>query len=147
MTILTLIFCLTLTAPSGVARVNIITGDLLFDKNKLNWYAIDYWIHVYGIQEPDIVKRQIMLETGNLTSRICRECNNLFGMKKPRKRKTMAIGRDNSMAVYSQWQDSILDYAIWQSYFYQGGDYFEFLKSHGYATDKGYIQKLKALTN
>jgi len=142
-----LISCLTLTAPSGVTRLNISAGKVLFDKNELNWYSIDYWLRVYDVQEPEAVKLQIRLETGNLTSRYCLQDNNLFGMKYPRKRQTTAIKRNKSMAVYRTWHESIKDYAIWQSYFYKGGDYFEFLKSHGYATDKGYIQKLKTLTD
>lgn len=142
---LILILNFTLIAPAGERRLFISAGEILFDKNELSWYSIDYWIQFYGIREPEKVKRQIKHETAHLTSRICKQDNNLFGMKYPQKRKTVAIGRDKSMAVYKTWQDSILDYAIWQGCFYSEGDYYEFLKSHGYATDTRYIEKLKRL--
>lgn len=133
------------TAPASGEMI-IPAGEVLFEKDVLSWYSIDYWLRVYEVREPDIVKRQIRLETGDLTSRICRECNNLFGMKKARKRQTTAIGREkNGTAVYMDFRDSIKDYAIWQDYFYSGGDYYDFLQSHGYATDKKYVSKLKLL--
>jgi len=136
---------LQITAPDN-GRADVPAGEVLFDKDVLSWYSIDYWLRVYEVQEIDIVKRQIRLETASLTSRICRECNNLFGMKKARKRQTTAIGRErNGTAVYRDFRDSIRDYAIWQDYFYSGGDYYEFLQSHPYATDKKYTLKLKAL--
>jgi uncharacterized FlgJ-related protein len=118
-----------------------------FDKTSLSWASIDYYLDLYKVKQPEIVKVQIRLETANLQSRFCRECNNLFGMKKPRKRETKAIGKENSMSVYETWQESIEDYKIWQDNFYKGGDYYQFLKSHGYATDRKYIEKLKQLNN
>ena len=133
-----------LTAPV-VNEIVILKSEPLFDKNVLSWYSIDYWINYYQVKEPEIVKYQIRLETGNLTSRFCKQRNNLFGMKKPRKRQTTAIGRDKSMAVYRDFKDSILDYKYWQDYFYESGDYYVFLQSHGYATDRHYITKLKNL--
>ena len=133
-----------LTAPT-VKEFTILRNEPLFDKNVLSWHSIDYWINYYQVKEPEIVKRQIRLETRNLQSRFCRQYNNLFGMNKARKRQTTAIGRDKSMAVYKDFKDSILDYKIWQDYFYENGDYYLFLKSHGYATDPHYIDKLIAM--
>jgi len=140
-----LLVSLKLIAPVD-DRAVILKPQILFDKYELSWYSIDYWMNVFDIQNKEIVKRQIRLETANLTSRICMECNNLFGMKKARKRQTTAIGKErNGTAVYLDFRDSIKDYAIWQAYFYSGGDYYTFLKSHGYATDIYYVSKLKRL--
>jgi len=147
--ILTFLFTLTtaiLSAPN-MEVCYIPESEPLFIKETLSWASINYWLIEYDVKQIDVVKAQIRLETGNLSSRYCRERNNLFGMKKPRKRQTTAIGRDKSMAVYSHFSESIRDYAYWQDLFYKGGDYYQFLKRHGYATDKKYVEKLKLINN
>jgi len=141
-TTILLLVSLKLIAPVD-DRVIIPGPVIYFDKYELSWYSIDYWMSVFDIQNKDIVKRQAYHETGNLKSRFCIECNNLFGMRKPLKRETTAIGRDNGMSVYPSFVESIEDYGIWQQYFYSEGDYYDFLASHGYATDPLYIPKLK----
>ena len=45
-------------------------------------------IEKLGIQYPKIVLYQVREESGNLTSPLCLNHNNLFGMKYPTKRKT-----------------------------------------------------------
>jgi flagellum-specific peptidoglycan hydrolase FlgJ len=66
-------------------------------------------------------------------------------MNYPAKRKTTAIGKDIHKAIYPDWQRSIEDYLIWQEKYYKGGDYYEFLETHGYATDLKYKEKLMKL--
>ena len=144
-TIIFLLVSLRLIAPVTERVIYILAGQILFDKYELSWHSIDYWLKEFDVQNADIVKRQAYHETGNLQSRFCLECNNLFGMRKPRKRQTTAIGRDNGMSVYRDFTESIKDYAIWQEYFYSDGNYYDFLASHGYATDPLYIEKLKGL--
>ncbi len=113
-------------------------------RRELNWENIDYWMDEFGVKHKAIVMRQVYLETGNLTSVICRENNNLFGMKLPRVRKTTATGASRGHAQYNDYVMSILDYAIWQENMYNGQkDYYAFLRSVGYAECKTYIQKLK----
>jgi uncharacterized FlgJ-related protein len=107
---------------------------------------IDIWLKEYNIQYPDIVKAQIILETGWLKSSICKENNNLFGMKLAKSRITTAIGKNKGHAVYKTLRDSVKDYAIWQHAKYKGGDYYTFLKDIGYAKDDNYTNKLKLLT-
>jgi len=144
--ITTIFLLVTLKLIAPVDDRAVIPGpQILFDKYELSWYSIDYWMNVFNIQNKEIVKRQAYHETGNLKSRFCRECNNLFGMRKPLKRETTAIGRDNGMSVYPSFVESIEDYYYWQRCFYRGGDYYDFLASHGYATDPLYILKLKNL--
>jgi uncharacterized FlgJ-related protein len=110
----------------------------------LTWDNISWYLDYYHVQCPDIVKTQIKHETGNLTSRICKEDKNLFGMNYPAKRKTTAIGKDIHKAIYPDWQRSIEDYKIFQNKYYKGGDYFLFLINQGYAEDKNYIKKLRS---
>jgi hypothetical protein len=113
--------------------------------NTLNWSNIENELYYLGIKQPEIVKAQIFHETGNLTSRFCKEQNNLLGMRLARSRETTAIGEGNHMAKYRKWQDSLADYRIWQDKYYSGGDYYQFLKKHGYAEDPYYQYKLKRI--
>ena len=142
---ITLIFLQTfliLTAPAN-ERLFVPVAEPL--SVELNWHNIRKEVARLDIREPDILFLQIRLETGNLTSRLCRECNNLTGMKKAVRRKTTAIGREkNGAAVYDSWQDSLKDYKLWQDYMYRGGDYLMFL-SRVYTTDPYYLSKLKRL--
>ncbi len=131
----------SLPAPGFVYLYILKTAE---ECNMLTWDNIEWYMEYYHVREPGIVKTQIKHETANLTSRFCREQNNLCGMRLARLRPTTAIGEGNRMAKYSKWQESLLDYAIYQSKYYKGGDYFLFLTKHGYATDKKYIKKLKS---
>ena len=113
--------------------------------HDLSWEAIDYWLGYYNVKHRDVVKRQIRLESANLTSVICRENHNLFGMKQPRVRPTTALGTRHGHAYYASYHASIKDYALWQQNMYDGGDYYAFLQEIGYATAPNYIQTLKRL--
>lgn len=115
------------------------------DLHELSWENIDYWLRVYEIEHPEIVKRQIALETGLLTSAICQENNNLFGMKQARVRKTTALGTKRGHAYYSNYIESIKDYKLWQDSMYEGGDYYAFLTRVGYAENTRYAAVLKSI--
>ena len=56
-------------------------------------------------------------ETGNFTSDIFKENNNLFGMKLARVRKTTAIGENRGHAVYASIEDCIKDYWLYNKAF------------------------------
>lgn len=68
------------------------------------------------IKYPETVIAQARLETGNFTSDIFKENHNLFGMKVAGKRPTSAIGVHRGHAQYRDWKDSVIDYALFQSY-------------------------------
>lgn len=99
----------------------------------------------YNIQHYEIVLAQIRLETGNLSSLICRNNKNLFGMKYPKQRETTALGEQRGHAFYKSYAACIADYALWQKYNYIEGCYYSFLDSIGYAEDSDYINKLKII--
>jgi len=111
----------------------------------LSWENVEYWIDTLGIEHPEIVKQQIALETGMLTSAICLENSNLFGMKEPRVRETTALGTQRGHAYYHNYIDSIKDYKLWQDNMYDGGDYYAFLHRVGYAEANHYIAALKTI--
>ncbi len=68
------------------------------------------------IKYPEIALSQAKLETGNFTSDIFKENHNLFGMKMAEKRPTSAIGINRGHAAYSNWKQSVIDYALFQSF-------------------------------
>lgn len=56
---------------------------------------------------------QAAFETGNFTSDILRENNNLFGMKLAVIRPTLATGENRGHATFRDIQDSIKDFALY----------------------------------
>jgi len=101
-----------------------------------------------NIRFADIVFRQVLHETGYLTSWICREKNNLFGMTKA----TKSIDSMPTQLVYhhyTDWKQSVLAYKNWQTRHIQKGrdvsDYYQFLVKVRYAEDPLYIWKLKKI--
>jgi len=72
-----------------------------------------------GISHPDVAIAQSILETGWYKSDIFNVNNNLFGMKFPKKRKTVAVGENMGHAKYEKWEDSVNDYKLWQDYYNQ----------------------------
>ena len=89
--------------------------------------ALRAYIYQLGIKHPDVVYAQAILETGNFSSRIFKENNNLFGMKYvdtvwckrlgARYRPTVATGEQHEHAVYKDWRKSVEDYLLWQQMF------------------------------
>jgi hypothetical protein len=67
----------------------------------------------FSLEMAKLIVAQAGFETGNFTSVIFKENNNLFGMKLPRIRKTTAIGENRGHAVYKSWEDCIKDYWLY----------------------------------
>ena len=95
--------------------------------------ALDY----YGIQYPQIVYAQALLETGHFKSKLCTQYNNLFGLYN---------SRTKSYYRFDNWWDSVIAYRDKVQYKYKGNtDYYTFLVKLPYATDPNYIRKIKQL--
>ena len=97
-----------------------------------------------NIQHPEIVLRQARIESGNFKSRIFLENNNMFGMKIPNKRPNMVSGSNRGYAVYNSWQESIIDYALYQVYSGKNLSQEDYIKmlNNNYAEDVNYLNKL-----
>lgn len=100
-----------------------------------------------GIEFPEIVLAQALLETGQLKSKLFKQNKNLFGMRLPKSRSTTAIGKKNYYAVYKNWEGSVLDYKLWQDripdkHMKNKTTYLSYL-SRNYSKSKGYSKKLK----
>jgi uncharacterized FlgJ-related protein len=99
-----------------------------------------------NIKYPHIVLAQAKIESGNYTSKIFKENNNLFGMKEPNVRTTTALGTKSGHAYYSDWVSSVYDYAMFQNNRMQGvnseSEYYAKL-ADGYAADSTYASVIK----
>jgi len=68
-----------------------------------------------NVRFPHIVMAQAIIESGHFESNIFRSNHNLFGMKQARARCTTAKGTELGHAYYSNWKESVYDYAFFQS--------------------------------
>lgn len=97
--------------------------------------ALDY----YGVEHPDIVYAQAILETGHFRSKVYKEYNNLFGLYN---------SRTKSYYKFDHWSESIVAYLNFiQNRYKPQNDYYKFLSDIGYAEDPEYINKLKRIVN
>ncbi|MBE0679877.1 MAG: glucosaminidase domain-containing protein [Bacteroidales bacterium] len=109
-----------------------------------------------GVLYQDIALLQSRIETGYYTSDIFLNGNNLFGMKYPSYRPTVATGTYKEHAKYAHWSESVIDYALWQKYYLSRGYrleseidsdfYLVFLKCIPYAEDPRYVPKLVTMS-
>lgn len=92
-----------------------------------------------GVDFPEIVTAQAILETGHFKSYACLQQNNLFGL------------RDNKGTYMSfpHWTDAVAAYKKYiQRYNHPvPEDYYAYLQELGYAEDPQYIYKLKQIVN
>lgn len=99
-----------------------------------------------GIKFPEFAFAQAILESGTFTSRVFKTNNNLFGMKVPKKRETVAINKLSSgYAKYFHWTSSVQDYLLFQNHIMLKCDtkekYVAYLSTR-YAETNDYIKRL-----
>jgi flagellum-specific peptidoglycan hydrolase FlgJ len=102
------------------------------------------------VKFPDIVLAQTILESGNFSSKVAKQNNNLFGMRMPKVRQTTAIGQRYGYARYYNWKDSVKDYKLWQEALLKKypnmtrGQYKSYI-NRVYSTGKNYISKINLI--
>lgn len=99
-----------------------------------------------NVRHPHIVIAQSMIETGHWKSGIFLENNNLFGMKEAKQRITTAEGTNRNHAMYTNWRESVYDYAFYQCRYLSSlrteSEYFQYL-SASYAEDPNYVAAVR----
>jgi hypothetical protein len=119
---------------------------IITERNKFSEDKLVNMIKEMNFEFPYIVYAQALLESNRFTSKIFRENNNLFGMKKSSYRVTRHQGVQNNYAYYNDWIDSVNDYGFYYSTYLSKikteDDYFSYLSQY-YAEDVDYIAKLK----
>lgn len=103
-----------------------------------------------NVKFPYIALAQAKLETGNFTSKVFKENNNLFGMREAKQRITTARGTENNHAYYHTWYESVLDFSFHQCKYLSNLNteehYFQYL-SQSYAENPKYVSILKDMIN
>lgn len=122
------------------------TDTLYVEAQPFSEEALIDLLRSINIKYPYIVLAQAKIESGNYTSKVFRENNNLFGMKEPNLRTTTALGTKNNHAYYTSWISSVYDYAMFQNNRMHGVDseseYYAKL-ADGYAADSTYAVIIK----
>lgn len=142
--LLTLIFLSSYTSKIEAKNYE----EIIIEKLILTYSSLFSQITEMGIKFPRVVFTQALLETGHFKSELCVKHNNLFGMKKPSKRETTALGAvRHGYARYESWTKSVEDYLLWQNYVLKNksieteSQYLNFI-GHRYAQDPNYKRKL-----
>jgi uncharacterized FlgJ-related protein len=103
-----------------------------------------------NVKYPHIVLAQAKIESANYTSKIFKENHNLFGMKEARVRINTANGTQYNHAYYSNWRESVYDYAFYQCRYLgrvnSEQEYYNYL-DQSYAEAPNYVQSLRVIVN
>jgi hypothetical protein len=113
----------------------IITLSLFTTVSSQTINEVHSYLYKLEVKHPDVVMSQIIQECGwKLDSHNATVRHNLTGWT-----------IKGQLHTFTHWKQCLRAYKIWQLKYYNGGDYFEFLKSIGYASDKGYVNKVKSI--
>lgn len=106
--------------------------------------SVKHYIDSLNISHPTIVLKQAKIESGNFNSFVFIQNNNMFGMRLAKTRPTVAIGERYGYAIYENWQQSVVDYALLQAWSYRQLSRNEYLNKLGrsYAEDPNYVEKI-----
>lgn len=95
---------------------------------------------------PEILLKQAKLESGNYTSNVYNNSNNLYGMKKVGKRQTTQLHNTyNGYGCYTNWCESVLDRMLWDVFYFKNEKPTkeEYLKAMSiYAEAENYVELL-----
>jgi hypothetical protein len=123
-------------------------NDFYFKNGKFSEEKLISYIKELRIKYPHIVLAQAKIESGNYSSFIFKNNNNLFGMRYPKIRTTTSKGSKLGYAYYSSWRESVIDYALYSTTqiknVYSENEYYNFLNKV-YAEDSLYVITLKSV--
>jgi uncharacterized FlgJ-related protein len=127
-----------------------INYGVIYEKKN---FSVDEFISLLikmKVKYPHIVMSQSIVETGFFKSDIFISNNNLFGMRDSSKRLTTSDSTQYGYAYYDRWEDSVYDYALFQSTYLRKikseEEYFNYLRRN-YAEDTKYVNLLKQVIN
>ncbi len=132
-------------SPDNIVVTEVSANDTISD--DFSEEALLAYMKKLKIKYPETVLSQSRLETGNFQSDIFKENHNLFGMKVAETRPTSAIGVNRGHAQYRNWKESVIDYALLQSYIIaklpsvNNQEYRTYIQKF-YSTTKDYLQRI-----
>lgn len=123
-----------------------ITDTLVVHGEKFTEKKLIRLLRDCNFKFPHIVLAQAKLESGNFTSKLFKSNNNMFGMRKPKRRITTSVEEKNEYAYYRDWIDCVYDYGFYSccnlSEVNTENEYFTILGNR-YAEDTNYVLKLR----
>lgn len=112
---------------------------IISSPKELNEEALFEELVRQEVKYPRIVFAQAILETGYLSSNVCKNYNNLFGLYN---------SRTKDYYKFNHWTENVTAYKDMIQYRYSSDEeYYSFLKRIGYAEDPKYIIKLKKIVD
>lgn len=119
---------------------------ILEEYNRFSEEKLIQEIKNLNFKYPHIVLAQSLVETGNFTSNIFKENNNLFGMKQAAVRLNTAKGTSRNHAYYDNWYQSLQDYALYYATYLHRISSEEMMYNYlnqNYAENPNYTEDLK----
>jgi hypothetical protein len=131
----------------GILSVNWVNETDVIKSSDCNKQTVLMALRNLDIQFKDVVFAQIMLESGDLNSRLFKRNNNMLGMKQPSKRETTSLGKTNGYATYGDWYSCLEDYVLYQKSILSKKhltkkQYIAYISKH-YAKDPEYKHKIE----
>lgn len=147
--VLLIVVMLFLFSYSGVVKKDYSEAEIKLIMLKHNEFTKDKLIEKIkklNFRFPHIVYAQAILESGNFTSQVFKENNNMFGMREAKARINVANGTNLNHAYYNTWEESLEDFAYYYSTYLSRisteEEYFAYL-SQNYAESGDYVKNLK----
>lgn len=141
---------IVLDSREAIEKKLIVEGEtvstIIVPQPKFSPQLFREYIEELNIKFPDIVYAQAVIETGEFSSPIFKDNHNLFGMKCAASRPYTHKGEGRGHAVYDNWKESVLDYALYQASYLRElrteEQYYEYIGNH-YAEDPNYVTKIR----
>lgn len=140
--------------PSPESKARYITQEtivlVLREENKFSEEKFIAELKRYNNKFSHIILAQAICESGNFSSRLFKEQNNMFGLRIPGRRLTLNIKERNGYASFETWRDCVTEYMLYYSSFLRhiktDEEYYKYLGS-SYAEDPNYILKIRRLAS
>lgn len=124
--------CTTAPREPPIEEINVIWRENPLELNKEN---LIIELKNQGVEFPEIVAAQAILETGHFKSYVCTNNNNLFGLR-----------TNGKYLTFKHWTESVAAYKKYiQKWNTKPDNYYTYIEQLGYAEDKSYTKKLKQL--
>lgn len=133
-------------AVASVLFVHGATEEQILRKSECNKVTVYQALKNLNVKYIDVVYAQVMLESGELSSKIFRLNNNMLGMRQPKVRETTSVGKTHGYATYMDWYACLEDYALYQKDVIEDRQmtkkqYITYISKH-YAQDPQYKTKI-----
>lgn len=147
-----IIICLIISNWHYSSRILTIQNEVILsiqEKDKFSEDNFKQYLMELNVKFPDVAFAQAKLETANFTSKIFKENNNLFGMRRSSARPTTSSEVESGYASYKNWRLSVQDFCFFNAKYLSDlskEDYLDYLGKN-YAEDPSYSKKILTLLN